>query len=197
MPKYDAVLAVTSGTGDMAGVMDAVWQTLLPALRERALPANKAANDKLTKKLGSLALPPQTGTASVALGADVSGKYYSFGTNELGIKSASVDFSNALPRITFVDADGTHFIPCGIGSWVKSTTTFQKRISNVFDNDHQPLAASCGWTDDHTFTAKLCFSQTPYTITSRFTFEPNKLLIDLEHNLRWGDTKRPQLVGKR
>jgi len=197
LPKYDAVLAVTSGTGDMAGVMDAVWQYLLPALREKALPSNPAAQRKLRSKLASLSLPVQSGEPHMPLTADVSGRKYSFESNELGITSAGVDYFGPDSNVTFQDADGTHIIPCGLGHWIRSRTAFQKRISNVFDNESQGIAASCAWLDDHTFMAKLCFHETPYTISARFTFERDKLLIDLEHNLRWGETKRPQLVGKR
>jgi CubicO group peptidase (beta-lactamase class C family) len=197
MPQYDAVLAVTSGTSDMAGVMDAVWRYLLPALHERALPANAAALGSLKTKLSKLTLPVQAGAPSAALAADVSGRQYTFPDNELGITRAHLDFSGSNPAITFVDADGEHMIPCGIGSWVRGHTSFQKHISNVYDDENQGIAASCAWTDDHTFVAKLCFDETPYTITSKFTFERDRLLIDMEHNLRWGETKRPQIVGKR
>jgi CubicO group peptidase (beta-lactamase class C family) len=197
MPKYDAVLAITSGTSDMAGVMDAVWQHLLPALHERALPANAAGDTRLKARLASLSLPLQSGAPSAALAADVSKRKYSFESNELGIVSASIDFSTPDPSITFVDADGEHVIACGTNHWLRGYTSFQKRISNVFDNEHQGIAGSCAWTGDHTFVAKLCFDETPYTLTSRFTFERDRLLIDIEHNLRWGETKRPQLVSKR
>jgi len=177
--------------------MDAVWEHLLPALHGHALHNNPAAQDRLKTKLASLSLPVQTGEPSVALAADVSKHKYTFAKNELELTAASIDFSGADPAITFQDADGTHVISCGTGRWLRGTTGFQKRISNVFDNEHQGIAASCAWTDDHTFTAKLCFNETPYTLTTRFTFEPTKLLLDIEHNLRWGETKRPQLVGKR
>lgn len=59
------------------------------------------------------------------------------------------------------------------------------------------MAGSCGWTDDATFTVKLCFHQTPYTLTHRFRFEGDTLAIDTEHNLRWGETKRPRITGTR
>lgn len=196
LPKYDAVLAVTSGTSDMAGVMDTVWQHLLPALREHALPANPAAQDRLKSKLRGLALPAQGGSPSSPLAAELSARRFTFEPNELGITSASLDFSGT-PRITLQDADGTHVLRCGVGQWLRERSGFQKRISNVFDNDHQGVASSCGWADERTFVAKLCFHETPYTLTGRFTFEKERLLIDFEHNLRWGATKHPQLIGKR
>jgi len=197
LPKYDAVLAVTSGTSDMAGVMDSVWQYLLPALHEHPLPSHPKALLELQSKLGALTLPVRGGAPTAALAADVSQRKFSFDNNELGITSASVDFSGADPSITLQDADGSHVIQCGVGRWIRQRSAFQKRISNVFDNENQGLAASCGWTDDHTLVAQLCFHETPYTLTGRFSFEKDRLLIDFEHNLRWGETKRPQLVGKR
>ena len=197
LPKYDAVLAVTSGTSDMAGVMDSVWQHLLPALRAHALPDNPSAHGELKRKLSSLALPVQSGSASSPLAAALSARRFSFEPNELGITSAALDFSGTDPRITLQDASGTHVLRCGLGRWVRERTGFQKGISNVFENESQGIAGSCGWADERTFVAKLCFHETPYTLSGRFTFEDERLLIDFEHNLRWGPTKRPQLIGKR
>jgi CubicO group peptidase (beta-lactamase class C family) len=197
LPKYDAVLAVTSGTSDMAKVMDSVWEYLLPALHERSLPQNPSAQAQLKTKLAALSLPVQGGAASSPHASEISGKTYTFVKNELGISAASLEFPGQGPAlITFKDADGTHHIACGLGTWVRGRTAFQKHISNLFDNDHQGIAASCGWTDANTLTAKLCFNETPYTLTSRFTIDGKQLLIDIEHNLRWGETKRPRLVGK-
>lgn len=197
LPKYDVVLAITSGTGNMAAVMDSVWQQLLPALREHALPENPKGHDQLATKLASLALKAQQGAPSSSRSATISGKAYRFPDSELGIRAASVSFGGPNPVIHFEDADGKHDITCGVDKWVRGRTRYQQRISNQFDTNEQGIAGSCGWTDDATFTAKLCFHQTPYTITHRFTFEGDKVSLDTEHNLRWGDTKRPRLVGKR
>jgi CubicO group peptidase (beta-lactamase class C family) len=195
LPQYDVVLAVTSGTSNMAGVMDTVWEVLLPALRDRALPANPQALDQLKTKLGSLQLPPQAGNPNSSLAARVSGQRYGFPENELGIRTASVDFSGDTPRIHFEDADGRHDIACGVGRWVRGRTFYQKRISNQYDTSEQGIAGSCAWLDDKTWVAKLCFHQTPFTLTQRFVFDGDKLSIDTEHNLRWGETKRPRITG--
>ncbi len=197
LPKYDAVLAMTSGTSDMHGVMNAVWEHLLPALRERPLADNPGGRDKLAIKLSALTLPVQAGAPTSPLGSEVSGKTFKFPSNELGVSTSSLDFSGPAPRITFTDADGTHPITCGTGKWVRGATRFQKRISNVFDSDNQAIAASCAWSDAHTFVAKLCFHETPYTLSSTFSFEKGQLSIDIVHNLRWGETKRPRITGQR
>jgi CubicO group peptidase (beta-lactamase class C family) len=195
LPEYDVVLAVTSGTSDMAGVMDLVWEHLLPALHYVTVPANPAAQEKLAQRLATLVLPAQGGAAHSPRESEISRKIYSFGENEQGIKSVEIDFAAGNPVLVFKDADGSHAIACGLGQWVRGRTGFQKRISTLFDREDQGIAASGGWGDDNTFTAKLCFDETPYTITATFKFTDDKLLLNFEHNLRWGEIKPPQLVG--
>jgi CubicO group peptidase (beta-lactamase class C family) len=197
LPEQDVVLAVTSGTADMKGVMNVVWEYLLPAIQAAALPANPVAQEKLAHKLAGLSLPVQTGTAHSAREREISGKSYVFDENEMGIKSAELDFTAGNPVLVFKDADGTHTIACGLGAWVRGRTGFQKRISSLFDRPDQGIATSGAWSDSDTFVAKLCFNETPYTITASFKFAGEQLLLDFEHNLRWGLTKRPQLVGKK
>jgi CubicO group peptidase (beta-lactamase class C family) len=196
LPKYDVVLAMTSGTSNMAGVMDTVWEVLLPALREHALPSHPQGLDQLKTRLAGLRLPLQVGEPSSPRSSAVSGKSYSFPENELGIRLASVAFSGDTAHLHFEDADGKHDIACGVGRWVRGRTAYQKRISNPYDTHEQGIAGSCAWTDDQTLTAKLCFHQTPFTLTQRFRFDGDKLSIDTEHNLRWGETKRPRITGK-
>jgi CubicO group peptidase (beta-lactamase class C family) len=56
MPQYDAVMAITSDTDDMAAVMNLVWNVIVPAFRDAPLPANPAASEKLRAKSASLDL---------------------------------------------------------------------------------------------------------------------------------------------
>lgn len=197
LPEHDAVLAVTSGTSDMHGVMNAVWEHVLPALHGAALPSAPASVAALAAKLESLSLPVQAGEKSSARAEAVSGREYRLEANEQGLTSASVDFSGKDARVTLADAGGKHVISCGHGRWVRGTTGYQSNISNVFDDKNQPVAASCAWLDDKTFAAKLCFNETPYTVTARLSFDGDQLLLDVEHNLRWGETKRPRVTGRR
>jgi len=197
LPQYDAVLAMTSGTSDMHGVMNAVWEHILPALHDGALPAAPASVASLGAKLESLALPVQAGEKASPRADAVSRKEYRLEPNEQGLTLASIDFSGKDARVVLADGDGKHAITCGHGRWVRGITDYQKRISNVFDSGQQPVAASCAWTDEKTFAAKLCFNETPYTVTLRFELEGDKLALDVEHNLRWGETKRPRVSGQR
>ena len=56
MPQYDAVLAITSGTKDMASVMQLAWDIIVPAFKDAPLHADPAAAAKLEAKTRSLKL---------------------------------------------------------------------------------------------------------------------------------------------
>jgi CubicO group peptidase (beta-lactamase class C family) len=196
LPQYDAVLALTSGTSDMHGVMENVWKHVLPALGERPLPANAAAHAELKQKLASLSLPVQQGSRTSARAAALSEQTYQCEPNELTLESVRLAFSAEEALIEIKDADGSHRIRCGLGQWLRGRTGLQRRISNAAAAPTQGIAASGAWESEDVFTAKLCFHESPYTITSRFTVAGDELHIDWEHNLRWGETKRPRVIGK-
>ena len=60
----------------------------------------------------------------------------------------------------------------------------------------QPVAASGAWTEDDTFTAKLCFYETPFIYTMRLKFSGDEVRCDVESNVGFGPVKQAQLVGK-
>jgi len=196
LPEQDVVLAVTSGTDDKQGLMNVVWQHLLPAIHAGPLPDNPTARGKLARQLAALARPVPTGAPHSVTETKFAGKTYAFGENALGLKSAAVKFSAGNPMLVFNDADGAHAIACGLGEWVRGRTDFQKRISMLFDRPDQGIAASGAWSAENTFVAKLCFDETPYTITATFKFAGEQLFLDLGQNVSWGPTKLPQIVGK-
>ena len=60
----------------------------------------------------------------------------------------------------------------------------------------QPIAASGAWTQDDTFTLKLCLYETPFYTTMGFRFSGNQLLLNTEHNVAPSPMTLPQLVGE-
>jgi hypothetical protein len=55
-------------------------------------------------------------------------------------------------------AEGKRRIACGRGKWQPERAAWGSLAE-------QPMAASGGWTEDNTFTAKLCCYQTPFSFT--------------------------------
>lgn len=59
MPDQDVVVAITADTGNMQGELDAIWDNLLPALQPKALPADKADQQKLQDTVANLVAHPK------------------------------------------------------------------------------------------------------------------------------------------
>lgn len=199
LPKYDAVVAITSGTGDMGGVMETVWEALLPALRPEVLPANPKAHARLQAKLTKLELAPQAGQPTGPLAGQIEGRTYSLRKNELGLKTASFAFKEDRATLRLGTAEGPAELPCGLSTWIRGKTPLMPKISSVHTVAEQGVAASCAWSDPTTFVVKICFTETAYTVTQAFNFGDGarRLEIATEHNLRWGPTQRPRIRGRR
>ena len=77
------------------------------------------------------------------------------------------------------------------GKWAKGRLAY-----GIFPE--QPAAISGAWTGDDTFTAKICFYETPFCVTMALKFSDSgqQILCDTTSNVAFGPTEQPQLVGK-
>ena len=57
LPDHDTVVAITSGTDNMQGVMNVIWESLLPAVAPVALTEDADAHSALSRSLTQLELP--------------------------------------------------------------------------------------------------------------------------------------------
>jgi CubicO group peptidase (beta-lactamase class C family) len=189
LPEQDAVIAITSGVKDMQAVLNVVWDDLLPALKSSPLPANDEASAKLAQTLKGLSLRPQDGPASPVKTAI--GKKYIFATNDRKLESIALESSGKDDAVTLVArvAGIDQRIPCGRGGWQKSQAAWGRL-------NRQPMAASGAWTAADTYTAKLCFYETPFTTTVRLQFSGDDLHITTESNVGFDRTKEATLTGK-
>ena len=188
LPDQDAVIAITGGLRDMQAVMNLLWDELLPGMKPSALPEDDAARAKLERKLAGLSLRLPMGAGSPAKVLDTK---YVFGANRSKLEAITLESRGKDGEVTLVARfDGAeHRIECGRGAWKKGKAgweTFPK----------QPVAAAGAWTEDDTYTAKLCFYETPFALTIRLKFTGKELQCDSEQNVWFGPTKRSPLVGK-
>jgi len=186
LPEQDAVIAITSGVKDMQAVLDLVWDKLLPALKPAPLAADDASRAKLEKTLKGLTLHPVEGSHTPAAASQ---KRYVFPTNDRKLEAVTLESGDKgdtlIARIAGVDQR----IPCGRGEWTKGRAAYGPLT--------EQSAAACGaWTGDDTYTAKLCFYETPFVVTFRLKFSGGELLFDSQSNVGFGSTKQAQLVGK-
>ncbi len=188
LPDKDAVIAITSGVKDMQSILNLVWDKLLPAMKATNLAANDEARKKLEQKLKGLSLRPQTGSALAVKGW---GKKYAFPANDGKLESISLEYDRKAGEVTLVSRFNgiERRIVCGHGAWRKGRGSWGRL-------PEQPLAASGAWTEDETFTAKLCFYETPFTLIVRFKFSGDEVRYSGESNVGFGRLRQAQLVGK-
>ena len=190
MPDQDAVIAITSGLKDMQSVLNLVWDKLLPALKPAPLATDDDARKKLQLTLAGLSLRPLDGSGKAA---KASNNKYVFASNDRKLEAITLQSDELGGAVTLVArfAGVEQKIPCGRRAWQKCRVAYGRL-------HEQPAAVSGAWTADETFTAKICFYETPFIVTVRLKFADDKLFIDADSNVALDPTKQkqPQLVGK-
>ncbi|ARK12474.1 serine hydrolase [Fibrella sp. ES10-3-2-2] len=204
MPNEDAVIAITSETGDMQAVMDAVWNHILPAFNASPLPADAAATAQMNRKLSSLALTYPAAEATSPLAATISGKTILFDDNSLKASSMSLTFANGNCLVKFNDGQGKHQLTCGLNKWAESESTLStapiKLVPTPIPGETKTRIAGTGtWTDANTFLMTWRFIETAHYETVTCRFKADTVAVEFESSIsKINKTKdsRPVLQGK-
>lgn len=190
MPEQEAVLAITSGVPDMQAVLTAAWDHLLPAMHAGA--ASNVSSGALKEKLARLAVPPPQAAASPAIAARVSGRTYRLDDNDEKLLSARFAFDSGRCRLTGSGDGGEQTMQIGSDAWERSQTDFGFQG----DGKRRPVAARGAWTSDDTYTARLCFTETPFVLTLEAQFDGDTLTLNRRMNVGFGPTERPAISGQ-
>lgn len=197
MPEQDAVLVLTSGVRDLQAVLDAVWETLLPAMGAEVLPEDPSAHAALKAQLAGLRIAPPAGERTSPLAAKVAGQAYRFDASS-GIRRIAFSFEPDEALYTVADTLGTHTVPLVLnGAWRASTTRmgfFPSRT--IREQGERPVAASGAWEDEHTFAFTLCSPETPFHPTARYRFEGDTVTMSLHPNVGWDGAAGVEFVGR-
>lgn len=197
LPEQDAVVVITSGVRDMQKVMNLVWDKLLPAMKPGRLPENPTARRQLESRLPELTVKFPRAASTSTLAPRVSGKWYEFAENDRGVKAVALDFNSWSPVLIVQTANGETRTPIGMNSWAKSRGSFTNGLDHFLSVPENPLVAASGaWSGENTFTVKIVLYETPFYSTVNFKFEGNRMLIDSEQNVAFGQTRLPPLIGQ-
>jgi CubicO group peptidase (beta-lactamase class C family) len=190
MPEFDTVVAITSGTGDLQGVLNLVWDRILPALGAASLPADANAHQKLAEKLASLSLRMQSGQASSPMADKVNGRVYVFPTNAQHIESLSLKTAGdkASPSIALRLEGIDQRVDCGMGTWARGAIT-----SALGENI--PVAASGAWSSEDTFSVRLVRYRTPFSTDYDVRFAGDQVILEALDNVGLMSPQRIRLVG--
>ena len=103
-----------------------------------------------------------------------------FPANDRKLESITLVCDDKDGAVTLVVRSGgvQQKISCGRGKWEKGRLAY-----GTFPE--QPAAASGAWTGDDTFTAKICFYETPFCVTMALKFSGEQLLCDTDVQRRF------------
>ena len=198
LPEYDTVIAMTSGTLDMGGVMNQIWQHLLPALGPLPLPADQPATAALSDRLASLQMAKPRGVTNSSISSTRPEQSFTLPANTLGFETIKMSFGPNSTKLTIEHAGNPHVLPIGYLQW----NLFETAAFNLIDglsmpNPTQRAGASGAWTDDKTFLARICLPETPYVFDLQFTFEEDgTIAFTPSLNVNRGDAY-PKVIGQR
>ncbi len=197
MPDQDTVVAINSGVRDMQAVLNAIWDKLLPALQPDALPANPDATAQLKDKLAHLEVSPAQGAAMSSEAGKALNHKFVFPANEQKLASLALVSSDGGKTLTLTIRmeDGKEIaLPCGYREWKKTRAPLLAgRLAEFPD---EPIAGTFAWPGDDTCAIKFCAFETPYHRMLTLKFNGDQVTLDSEANVSFGQTKRPQLIGR-
>ena len=188
LPEQDAVIAITSGLKDMQSVMNLVWDKLLPAIKSSPLAANLESQTKLSQTPKALTLRPQVGSGSPQ--KEILGKTFVFASNDHKLESLILEQDDKEKSVAVVTRfDGIDYrTTCRNGQWTMGKSGWSTLRE-------QPIASSGAWTTDDTYTARICFYETPFVVTASFKFVGNEVHYLAKTNVGFGPKNEFQLVG--
>lgn len=191
LPEQDAVLAITSGIGNMQSVLNVAWERLLPGMKSSV--SGGSASASLSQRLGALAIKAPEGSPTSLTAARVSGKLFRMDRNPEQVTTAETTFRNGGCVLTLAATGGDRHIECGGVEWIKGTTPLGDTLAAYANARY---AARGAWTTDDTYAIRLCFYETPYIQTLTLKFAGDQLTITSKMNVGFGPTERQPLVGK-
>jgi CubicO group peptidase (beta-lactamase class C family) len=196
MPQYDAVIAITSGTRDMASVMNLVWEKIVPALQPAALAEDAAAQRTLSDKMRRLALPqptPVSHAKAIELTKKVAGKRFVFPQNPLAIETMRFE-----PGRPDEGPGGVAQIVCigGVEQRITAVPGAWRNTVLKLKPVDQPVAIRGAWTADDTYTLEVVESGTPFRTSYRMKFSAAEIILEAAPHLGPASAKPSTIIGK-
>ncbi len=186
MPEQDAVIAITAGSDNLQGILDVVWEYLLPAMEEESLPPDEAGLELLYQKLQGLAISYVPGEKSSPLASDISGKVFLLEENTRSIKSISFNFESSPVQLTIITDQGKNTISAAYTDMEKGILPNPQLVSDK-------VAVNGAWESPDTYVVNLIYYETPQSVKHTFTFKEKSLLWDRENKASFGPRKARQL----
>lgn len=193
LPDQNAVIAITSGLYDMAGVMNIIWETLLPAMKNNPLPLNLESYRVLVNKTDKLTLKTTKGEKTSPLSKKVS-KTFTMEENNAGLKAITLNFQGKSPQIHFSMETDTEILKIGWNTFLKNEINNHLPYADGFETG---MATTGAWLNDSTYQMLTYAYESPARIYYTLSFTDNTLLLKtkLDHAL-FGRRDVEEIIGQ-
>ena len=186
IPEYNTIVAITSGTNNMGGIMEIVWDKLLPKMNSSEMIFNPEWIDILRKKSASLKLKPVDGKMSKDLAKKFFNKKIKIAKNKEGVEF--IFFKSKKNEVEIKVNGKIETIPFGFGKYIKSelkghlpfTSSNHKIVpkSSLRYSKNKKIAVSGAWITENEFQLRIYQYETPSRLDYIFNFKNGKLKWD-------------------
>ncbi len=195
LPEKDAVIILTANVQDMQKEINLVWEHLLPAFQESALPKNQEALNKLKSRLSVLRLPTYATKTTSPLQETISGKAILFEENPRKISELSLNFEGDICKMTIKQDSTTYDFQFSPTSWMESETlrhgpslTGSSKAS-LTGLPPFKIAGNYAWKDDKILELVLRYIESPNDERFVFTFDEPAVSVEYSSNFDFYQNK--------
>lgn len=181
MPEQGIAIAITSGLRNMQQILDLVWNFVLPAAQNSALPPAAEEESALRQELAAWAMPVLT-----SAGAELPRRIYHLEANDLQFKELS--FASQGDHVE-LSLDG-ETLRAGFGFQADNLLTWREALP-------RRVAASVRRISDREFELLACCYETPFQWHIQLEFGDDAVTLVRRANVCFRTADWPVLRGRR
>jgi len=196
MPDQDAVLVITEEALNLQKTLNLVWQYLLPAFKEQALPQNDPAAHMLRKRLTTLKMPAPRDSSFFSGKMKPAHRVYSISDNDIKISKITLQLNGKRCDLT-VTKDSINFdFRFASGRWMTGASKVRGMghpayfYTKLKEEAPSKVAGTFYWVTPDSLKLILQYTQSQFkefinreTIT--LTFEGDKVSMNIDDNRGW------------
>ena len=197
VPNENSVIAINSGTSDMGGIMNLVWDRLLPAMQDEPLAEDPEAHGRLKNRLENLSIPLPSNSLNAGGHEKWLGRTWKFKENPLDVESLSLRDEGGDSVLAISTSDGTHEIRSSSTRWVAGKTELLLGVTApAASKQVNRIAASGAWTAESVFSVQLAFTEAPRMATIQLQFSDEGVAFELKNSTSFGGGQIHKLAGE-
>ncbi|WP_339803111.1 serine hydrolase [Paenibacillus sp. FSL R5-0744] len=190
LPDQDAVIAITAASNSIQGILNAVWEHLLPNMKDVPLLEEQALAAKLADQLKNLSIDPPQLQRSSFQEDQLNGITYTLDDNQFSLATISISFNNDEAEVTLITKLGEkNVIRLGRGQWLESFALILEPFMNR-------IMSSFTWTAEDQLQLSLLFVEMPFLITLDINILENMLILKQRINVNMGPLEFDDIIGR-